>query len=261
MTDRRTRSTGRALTVDLWHTLAYLEPEEEERYMREQVDLAASLLRRAPPGSGSPPEPDPRRTFEAVYAEAVAASQQGRSVTPSAQIEEAARRLGRSVDPAEYLDGMAGLVATMAFRPAPGALAALRSVRESGWACAVISNTVGEPGETLRPVLHQMGYDDVVDAYVFSDEQRWTKPAPEIFAEALRQVGAQAARSVHVGDGWVDIEGARRAGYRAAVLFTGLQRYGERYRRLFLPDGWEAPETSYRIGSWAELLPLLERLR
>jgi HAD superfamily hydrolase (TIGR01509 family) len=243
------------LSLDLWHTLLYLEPEAEEAYMRAQVDLAVSVLGSAPGVAGGPgTDPaDLRRAFETVYASAVVSSQGGRSVTPAAQIAEAGQATGRAPDPERYVDGLCELVARTQFLPAPGAGEVLRELREAGWATAVVSNTVGEPGRALRPVLHRMGFDELVDAWVFSDEHPWTKPAPQIFHEAVDRLGARPDRTIHVGDGWVDIEGARRAQLRAGVLYTGLQRYGRRYRELFLPAGWSEPEAEYRVRSWPEI--------
>lgn len=250
---------ARLLSLDLWHTLVYLEPEAEEAYMRAQVDLATSILAEAPfAGGGAPPElAGLRAAFEEVYAGAVAASQEGHSVGPAVQIQQAGARTGTLPDPTEYLDGLRELVSRTPFRLAPHALETVRRLREDGWATAVVSNTVGEPGEALRPVLGRLGVEPLVDAFVFSDEGEWTKPSPEIFREALERLGVPPGRTVHVGDGWVDIEGARRARLRAGVLYTGLQRYGQMYRRLFLPEGWSNPETPYRIQSWPELPGLL----
>lgn len=250
---------SRLLSLDLWHTLLYLDPAGEERYMREQVDLGVAVLRQAPPvqPEAALPEAGLRPAFEAVYAEAVAASQEGRSVTPAAQIVEAGRRTGRVPDPRTYLDGLTDLVARTPFRRAPDALEVLRGLRGDGWATAVVSNTVGEPGAALQPVLRRLGVEAVVDTFVFSDELPWTKPAPEIFREAAERLGVPRTRTVHVGDGWVDIEGARRARLRAGVLYTGLQHYGRRYRELFLPAGWSEPTTPFRFENWPELPRLL----
>ena len=102
----------------------------------------------------------------------------------------------------------------------------------------MISNTIGEPGATLRPILTSMGFDEVVEEYLFSDELPWTKPDPAIFLEALRRLGSDPSHAVHVGDGWPDIEGPKRTGMKAGILYTGLQTYGAEYQRLFLPpDG------------------------
>ncbi len=231
--------------------------------MRAQVDLAARVLVESPSVRPGPPaqELELRSAFERAYADAVAASQQGRSVPPSAQIAAAGDRAGRRPSAGAYLEGLRALVDATPFRVAPDALAVLDRLRGDGWATAVVSNTVGEPGATLRPVLRRTGFASRLDAYVFSDELPWTKPAPEIFREAPARLGIPLAATVHVGDGWVDIEGARRAGLRAGVLYTGLQEYGARYRSLFLPDGWERPKTDHQVARWTELPDVLSQLR
>ena len=251
-----------AVTLDLWHTLVYLDPDDEEAYMEHQVEAAVEVLRASPPFREGP-ESDPgelRKIFEAIYAGAVAAAQRGESVTPARQIEEAGRRAGRAVRPSAYVDRLEALVARTPFRLGPGALDAVAAMRASGHRLAVISNTIGEPGRYLRPMLRRFGLDGPVQAFVFSDELPWAKPDPAIFEEALRRLGVGATRTVHVGDGWSDIEGARRAGLRSGVLYTGLQRYGQRYHRLFLPPGWASPEADHRIAELKELPPLVDRL-
>ena len=251
-----------AVTLDLWHTLVYLDPEDEEAYMERQIETAVSVLSAAPPRrEGAERSADElRRIFEEEYAAAVTASQQGRSVTPATQIERAGARAGRVVRPSDYLDGLRELVARTPFRLGPGAVEAVRALRAAGHRVAVISNTVGEPGQTLRPMLRDFGFDGPVQAFVFSDEHPWTKPDPAIFAEALARLEVDASRTVHVGDGWSDIEGARRAGLLGGVLFTGLQQYGHRYQQLFLPPGWASPKADHRIERLSELPPLIERL-
>ncbi len=236
-----------AVTLDLWHTLMFLRPEAEEEYMRSQVEFATEVLRDGPRRPGAPDRSDSElaRVFERVYAEAVAEAGRGRTITPAQQLSRAADATGRDARPEEYLGRLAAIVPRLPFERAPGALELLRSLAHDGYGLGVISNTIGEPGQMLRPVLRSMGFDEYVSAYVFSDEHPWTKPAPEIFGEALARLHGVPGRAVHVGDGWSDIEGARRAGLRAGILFTGLQNYGARYKQLFLPDGWDRPATDH----------------
>ncbi len=237
-----------AVTLDLWHTLVYLPPEEEEGYMRHQIDLGTEILDRAPTAPGHPPRsrPELRRAFEQAYQEAVDQSTLGRTVTPRQQLERAAAAVGRLADPDEYIRGLESVVGRVRFLPAPGVLEFLDSLRAEGYRLAIVSNTVGEPGAYLRPALRSLGVLPRVETVVFSDEHPWTKPAPEIFRLALDRVGTAPSESVHVGDGWSDIEGARRAGYRAEILFTGLHEYGERYRELFLAKGQDRPTAEHR---------------
>lgn len=239
-----------AVTLDLWHTLMYLDPAAEEAYMQGQARIAAEVLASSPrlPGAPDLALADLERIYEEVLAAAVSSANEGRTVTPVEQITEAARRAGREPRPAAYLKGLKEEVQATRFRRAPGALELLSALHEDGYQLGLISNTVGEPGAYLRPVLRRMGFDRFVTSVVFSDEHPWTKPAPEIFRAALAPLGESPERSVHVGDGWSDIEGARRAGFRAGILYTGLHEYGARYKSLFLPPDWDRPDTPYQAA-------------
>ncbi len=236
-----------AVTLDLWHTLIFLPPEEEERYMATQVQVATEVLESSAVGPGATERSteELRRAFAAEYTRAVKEAGQGRTVTPAEQVRRAGLATGRLVDPNRYLERLGAVVGDLGFQRAPGALEFLEGLREDGYRLGVISNTVGEPGAFLRPALRAMGVERLVNAIVFSDEHPWTKPAPEIFRETLHQLSATPDEAVHVGDGWSDIEGARRAGLRAGILFTGLQNYGAWYKSLFLPDGWDRPATDH----------------
>lgn len=251
-----------AVTLDLWHTLMYLPPEDEEAYMAHQLAMGRDVLSEARPRPGAPDLTDEElgRAFRRAYEGAVAESSDGRTVTPAEQLARAAKETGRDADPARYLAKLRDEIARTRFLRAPGAMGLLRRLRDRGYRVGVISNTVGEPGEFLRPVLESMGFDRYVETYVFSDQHPWTKPSPEIFRFALSQLSEEAPRAVHVGDGWSDVEGARRTGYRGVVLFTGLHAYGESYRKLFLPAVPGMPPAEFRTERLEEVGPLVERL-
>jgi HAD superfamily hydrolase (TIGR01509 family) len=256
------RTPPTAVTLDLWHTLVYLDPDAEEAYMEGQLDVAARVLAecRPRPGAGPVGATEARRVFEEVYAEAVAEAHEGRSVPPATQLVRAADRLGIVPRPEAYIEGLARLVAATPVLPAPELEETLQRLHSAGHRLAVISNTVGEPGATLRPRLTELGLDRWIPLYVFSDVLPWTKPSPEIFLDTARCLGLPPDRAVHVGDGWADIEGARRAGFRGSILYTGLQRYGARYQSLFLAHGGSGPPTDHRAAHLSELPRLVERV-
>ena len=251
-----------AVTLDLWHTLMYLPPEDEEAYMTHQLTMGREVLTAAPPLPGAAERtPDELgRAFERAYTWAVEESSHGRTVTPAEQLRRAAQETGRAADPQAYLDKLRAEVARTPFRRAPGAIELLEGLRQDGYRVAVISNTVGEPGAFLRPVLSSMGFDRYVETFVFSDEEPWCKPSPEIFYLALRRLGTQPDDAVHVGDSWSDLEGPRRAGYRAAILFTGLHAYGERYRELFLPKTPDEPSARFQADRLVKVEPMIREL-
>lgn len=251
-----------AVTIDLWHTLMYLRPEDEEVYMAGQLAAGREVLTSAPLRPGAPELSSEAlgRAFEGAYSRAVAASVDGRSVTPAQQLAEAASETGRTADPRDYLDKLKVEIQGTNFRRAPGALYLLRTLRDRGYRLGMISNTVGEPGAFLRPVLTSLGFDPYVETYVFSDEHPWAKPSPDIFRYALKQLGESPHEAVHVGDGWADIEGAHRAELRGAILFTGLHSYATRYRQLFLSGAPKIPRASYRTERLANVPSLVRRL-
>ena len=217
--------------------------------MVRQVDLAVEVLEASDRvrGADRRGEPDLRAAVERERGAAVSAAELGRVIPVEEQFVRAARAAGRQARPAAYLSKLRRR-SPSGFRQAPRALPALQELRGAGFRIGLISNTIGEPGAFLRPVLQEMGFGPLIDQWVFSDECRSAEPAPRIFRAALRALGPGPPRTIHVGDGWSDIEGARVGpGSRAGVLFTGLSDYGSSYRKLFLGPSKGPPEAQYPV--------------
>jgi putative hydrolase of the HAD superfamily len=116
----------------------------------------------------------------------------------------------------------------------------LDALRARGLTLAVVSNADGRVEADLARCGLGSRFATVVDSHLVGVE----KPDPEIFALALRRLGAPADASLYVGDILaVDVLGARRAGLDA-VLLDPLGRYPE-------------PVDCRRIGRLAELLELV----
>ena len=97
-----------------------------------------------------------------------------------------------------------------------GAVPALSAVRRLCPLTGLISNTGKTPGSVLRVLLRRMGVIDLFEATVFSDELRSRKPDRRIFHHALKELGVEAGRTVHIGDNpWADIDGAKATGMMA----------------------------------------------
>lgn len=252
----------RAVTLDVWHTLVYLAPAAEEEYLERQLEARTRVLEGWPrsPRARHPPLRDARRAASEAFDEAVRLSHQGRAMSLTTQAIHAARRSGRTARPLDLARALAELVERTEFRASPGAVEMLERLEARGVRRGVVSNTVGEPGEALQRVLDRLGLGRYIEAWAFSDQLPWSKPAPEIFWHCLGALGTGRERAVHVGDGWFDLVGARAAGLRAGIWYTGQQNYGERYRRLFGGDGPPRGGGELRVDRLAEIPDLVDTL-
>jgi putative hydrolase of the HAD superfamily len=105
----------------------------------------------------------------------------------------------------------------------PGTRDALERIRRD-YAIAVISNADGK----IDAVLQRCGIVDCFTSITDSGNVGQEKPHPAIFEAALREMKAEPAESLYVGDVYsVDYVGARKAGMQA-VLFDVAGAYRER---------------------------------
>lgn len=103
-----------------------------------------------------------------------------------------------------------------------GAHRVLEAARKKGWKVGLICNTGATPGSTQRTFLDEAGLARYFDTLVFSDEERLSKPALQIFQLALERLEALPEHTVHIGDHPLnDVVGAKRAGLRAIWLARG----------------------------------------
>lgn len=123
----------------------------------------------------------------------------------------------------------------------PGAAAALRSLREAGYALVMVTNQSGiargiytaddfeAVQERLEEVLARAGVR--LDAVyhcphhpVFTGPCECRKPATGLFRRAARELGLDLARSLYIGDRLKDVLPARELGGTGILVRTG---YGE----------------------------------
>jgi HAD superfamily hydrolase (TIGR01509 family) len=105
----------------------------------------------------------------------------------------------------------------------PGTREALERLRQE-YAIAVISNADGR----IDAVLRRCGIADCFASITDSGNVGHEKPHPAIFEASLREMKAEPAESLYVGDVYsVDYVGARNAGMQA-VLFDVAGAYRER---------------------------------
>jgi len=92
--------------------------------------------------------------------------------------------------------------------------ALLEALRARGLRLGIVSNAF-DPGWLLHRDLERLGLAERVDHAVFSSEVGRRKPDPAIFHAALEAVGAEAQRTLFVGDRLrEDVAGAAALGMR-----------------------------------------------
>ena len=120
---------------------------------------------------------------------------------------------------------------------------ALAALRARGLRLVVVSNANGRLRHLFDRLQLTRWFDHVLDSHEWGVE----KPDPRLFQLALEQAGADAVRTVHVGDIYhVDVVGARHAGLRDAVLFDMADLY----------DGVDCP----RVRSFAGLVEWIDKV-
>lgn len=100
------------------------------------------------------------------------------------------------------------------------AVALARALREAGFRTAVVSAS-----RNCRAVLARAGLADLFDAVVDGVERARLglagKPAPDLFLEAARRLGASPARTAVFEDAIAGVEGARAGGFGLVVGVAG----------------------------------------
>jgi len=102
----------------------------------------------------------------------------------------------------------------------------------------------------LRSFLKRNDMERYFGSVIISGEVGFTKPWPEIFHMALRELATEPSRSVYVGDRYnVDVEGSRKAGMNP-VYIRQYHTSGEP------PEGMEIAAPT--IDHILDIIPLLE---
>lgn len=91
----------------------------------------------------------------------------------------------------------------------------LGGLKKDRYTLGLVSNA---PADTGR-VVKALGLMRYLDSVIISGAVGFSKPNPEIFRIALKDVGAEPAEAVHVGDLYdADIVGARNAGITGLLI-------------------------------------------
>lgn len=131
---------------------------------------------------------------------------------------------------------------------APGIGECLAMLSAAGVRLGIVCDVGMTAAPTLRRRLEREGLLHYFEAWAFSDETGWFKPAPQAFEPALRGLGvADPRRAAHVGDNrWTDVEGALNLGMIAI-----------RYRALHDASPESGPEATHVLDDHRDLPRLL----
>lgn len=118
---------------------------------------------------------------------------------------------------------------TAELRVAPGLEGCLGTLREAGVRLGIVCDVGLTSSPTLRARLDGFGVLGSFDAWSFSDETGWFKPASEAFMPVLEALGVDPTDAAHVGDNArTDVAGAKALGM-IAVQYLGLATDPPRY--------------------------------
>jgi len=141
--------------------------------------------------------------------------------------------------------------------PVDGAVEVVRALRERRLGIGVISNTGRTPGVHLRRILDAVGFSDLIDGMVFSNEIGQCKPRRAIFENLRNRFGCSFEEMAFVGDNpFADVWGAQQCGM-TAIHFDPATR-GMAVGAATREDFELAPHP--RINRLHELLPLVEAM-
>jgi putative hydrolase of the HAD superfamily len=214
----------RAVTFDFWDTLV---GEHLGQMRGMQIDRWLEVLRT---DDIAIPRPDLVVAFEENWREFERRwSANAGQHTASDATDFICARLGISPDGQgeggirnSLIDSFRLVGETAPLTPAPDLAPALRDLKRSGVRLGIVCDVGLTSSPTLRLRLERFGLLGFFDAWGFSDETGWFKPAREAFAPALEGLGVEPEDTAHVGDSpRTDVAGALALGM-TAIRYQGF---------------------------------------
>jgi HAD superfamily hydrolase (TIGR01509 family) len=100
----------------------------------------------------------------------------------------------------------------------PGSRELLQKMKAAGLRIAVASSASKKDLARLEKIAD---ISDLVEKHTSSDDAEVSKPAPDIFQAALKQLGLEASSTFALGDTPWDIQAGQRAGLKTIALTCG----------------------------------------
>jgi FMN phosphatase YigB (HAD superfamily) len=146
--------------------------------------------------------------------------------TPADSVDFVAERVGLELSDdlrERLIDGFRVVGETVPLLVGAGVRESLAALRGAGIRLGIVCDVGLTPSPTLRLRLERLGLLGSFDAWAFSDETGWFKPARDAFAPALEGLGvSDPSSSAHVGDSRrTDVAGALALGM-TSVRFIGF---------------------------------------
>lgn len=111
-------------------------------------------------------------------------------------------------------------------KPLPGANRLIKHLHKHGVPFALASNSVTRNIE--KKISHQDGWKQSFSTVLGSDQVKFGKPSPDIFLEATKRMGIDAACCLVIEDSLVGVMAAKAAGMKV-VAVPSLQAQYDRY--------------------------------
>lgn len=204
------------VTFDFHNTIA----DCDEWFQLEIRDLPVRVLERIHPDALREHTPERIASSYRELRKAVMAS--GKEIDALGGVLRVMSTLEISIDPAEADHAIEGLMrdASRHAMPITGAVEAIQDISANGIQVGIVSSAVYHP--FLEWTLKRFGVADHLAFIMTSASSGYYKSDPEIYRTAMRTVGSDPARSIHVGDSakW-DVWSAQQAGMRAVWFSNG----------------------------------------
>ena len=125
-------------------------------------------------------------------------------------------RSGQAVDQDAYeAEKRKVFLALVPPEPMPGIRDLLEALRAADVPTAIASSA---PARWVVPAAERLGLSSLIRTIVSGDDAANRKPAPDIYLEALRRLGANASKSVAIEDSAPGVAAARAAGMKAIEI-------------------------------------------
>lgn len=210
-----------AVTFDFHNTLAHCD----SWFQHEIRTLVPAILFQRSANAGQTLDPATAdRATEAYRTLRRGIIEHGRELDATACAQRVLEELSIHMDDAEVDASVESIMRACLdeAEPVPGAIETVRDLADSGVRLGVISAAVFHP--FLEWALDKFGILDAFDVVVTSASAGYYKTRPELYLHTLKRLGADPARSVHIGDSHrFDVEGARRAGMRTVWFDRGSE--------------------------------------